>query len=165
MLVATVVPTLALVSSEVLLLRSARSRIRRAERKRHEDALLERRRRAAAEIDVMRDTIAKRTEQERVRQGLVVLRASYGPASPDLTAEATAHDVADVTIPVQALVHNSQLHIPGGHPKSLLLGFYDPCYGEGKVLSIEYSFKGEMHRAEVGDTQAVVAPLRGHLVR
>lgn len=47
--------------------RNARSR--RAERKRHEDVLLERRRRAAAEIDVMRDTIAKRTEQERVRQG------------------------------------------------------------------------------------------------
>jgi hypothetical protein len=30
-------------------------------------------------------------------------------------------------------------------------------------LSIEYSFKGEVHRAEVGDTQAVVAPLRGEL--
>lgn len=52
--------------------------------------------------------------------GLVVLRASYGPASPDLAAGLTAHvrdDVADVTIPIQALVHNSQLHIPGGHPK------------------------------------------------
>jgi hypothetical protein len=47
--------------------------------------------------------------------------------------------------------------------QSLLLGFYDPCYGERKVLSIEYSFRGEMHRAEVGDTQAVVAPLRGEL--
>jgi len=30
-------------------------------------------------------------------------------------------------------------------------------------LSIEYLFKEEMHRAEVGDTQAVVAPLRGEL--
>ena len=58
--------------------------------------------------------------------GLVVLRASYGPASLDLAAEATAHvrdDVADVTIPVQALVHNSQLDIPGGHPKVRSISF------------------------------------------
>ena len=28
-------------------------------------------------------------------------------------------------------------------------------------MTIEYLFKGELHRAEVGDTQPVVAPLRG----
>lgn len=42
---------------------------RRAERRRHEDALVERRRRAEAEIDVIRDAIIKRTEQEHQRQG------------------------------------------------------------------------------------------------
>lgn len=51
---------------------------RHAERKRREDVLLERRRRAEAEVDVVRDAIAKRTEQERIRQGaLSILLSGY----------------------------------------------------------------------------------------
>jgi DnaJ family protein C protein 11 len=38
--------------------------------------------------------------------------------------EGTQDKIADVTIPVQALVNNSHLFIPGGRPKFNLLGFY-----------------------------------------
>lgn len=46
-----------------------------------------------------------------------------------------------------------------------LLGFYDPCYGRRKTLRVEYSFRGELHRASVEDTGGLVAPLRGACVR
>lgn len=45
--------------------------------------------------------------------------------------------------------------------QSLLLGFYDPYHGKRKVLRVEYSFRGELHRAEVEDTAPLVAPLHG----
>lgn len=46
--------------------------------------------------------------------GLVILEASYGPSERD---EATAGLDVDVTVPLQALVHRSQLYIPGRRSK------------------------------------------------
>lgn len=67
----------------------------------------------------------------------------------------------DVTIPVQALVSSGQLHIPASHSKSQLLGFYDPCFGEEKMLRVVYQVRGKLHVVTVGDRFALDAPLRG----
>ncbi|KAI8614790.1 hypothetical protein BC830DRAFT_353900 [Chytriomyces sp. MP71] len=70
----------------------------------------------------------------------------------------------DVTVPVQALVFNSQLYISGNHSKAHIVGFYDPCLGEAKKLRITYKFQGKLHQVEVDDLHAVAAPLRAHSV-
>ena len=67
----------------------------------------------------------------------------------------------DVTIPVQALVSSGQLHIPASNAKSQLLGFYDPCFGEEKMLRVVYQVRGKVHSVTVGDKAALDAPLRG----
>jgi hypothetical protein len=46
--------------------------------------------------------------------GLIIQNAMYGAAELDDIAE---NIWLDVTTPMQALVHNSQLHIPGGDTK------------------------------------------------
>ena len=51
---------------------------------------------------------------KRSYEGLVVLEASYGPTDPDPEARAL---LVDVTVPIQALVHKSQLYIPGHRSK------------------------------------------------
>jgi DnaJ homolog subfamily C member 11 len=50
----------------------------------------------------------------RYCKGLVVLEASYGPTDPDPEARDL---VVDVTVAIQALVHKSQLYIPGHRSK------------------------------------------------
>jgi Domain of unknown function (DUF3395) len=47
-------------------------------------------------------------------EGLVILEASYGPIDPDPEARDL---VVDVTVAIQALVHKSQLYIPGHRSK------------------------------------------------
>ncbi|KAJ3213085.1 hypothetical protein HDU67_003401 [Dinochytrium kinnereticum] len=84
-----------------------------------------------------------------------------GQTTQDVTTDDTSREFIDVTIPIQNLVINSQLHISGGYSKSNLMGFYDPCLGESKSLRITYSFRGNLHFLEVRDTSAVAAPLRG----
>lgn len=88
-------------------------------------------------------------------KGLVILRASYGSAKVkfhDMSGRNTdswedGKSWADVTIAVQALVHDSQLSIPGGHSKASLFSdhhlyftflyfffsspFFEPCLGIG----------------------------------
>jgi DnaJ family protein C protein 11 len=51
---------------------------------------------------------------QRCFEGLVVLEASYGPIAPDPEARDL---VVDVTVAIQALVHKSQLYIPGHRSK------------------------------------------------
>jgi hypothetical protein len=62
---------------------------------------------------------------KRSYEGLVVLEASYGPTDPDPEARAL---IVDVTVPIQALVHKSQLYIPGHRSKvrtlSLMTGVF-----------------------------------------
>ena len=68
----------------------------------------------------------------------------------------------DVTLSVQSMVNNSQLHISGGSSKASLIGFYDPCLGEKKYLRVTYQFQGKMHQVQVDDKTALAAPLRGN---
>ncbi|GFZ49378.1 hypothetical protein JCM24511_07498 [Saitozyma sp. JCM 24511] len=63
--------------------------------------------------------------------------------------------VVDVTVPVQALVQDSRLYIPGGRAK-------DPCIGENKKLRVRYLFRNRMHQVTVDDIAALRAPLKAH---
>ncbi|KAI6158180.1 hypothetical protein BKA82DRAFT_288206 [Pisolithus tinctorius] len=109
---------------------------------------------------LLQDVARRRMDAERSRAGLIILEATYGP-SPD--NEATDLDV-DVTVPLQALVHNSQLYISSKTPKSGIPGFLDPAPAAPKSLRIRYLFRDRTHYAEISDSSPVVLPLKDHLV-
>jgi DnaJ family protein C protein 11 len=110
---------------------------------------------------LLRETARRRTQTEKVKEGLVVLEASYGPTDPDPEAKAL---IVDVTVPIQALVHKSQPYIPGHRSKSGLQGFYDPVPSCAKSLRIRYTFGSRMHYCEIPDYKPVVLPLGDHVV-
>ena len=135
---------------------------------------------------LLADTIQKRLESEQIVDDLVIISAEYGKLPPsnleavrvlspqglkDLSKsikaklnfwhkEDDAKEFIDVTIPVQSLVTNSQLHIAPKLAKNQLLGFYDPCYGEKKQLRITYQFQSKLHQITVSDHEAVDLPMR-----
>lgn len=137
---------------------------------------------------LMHDATLRKMELEEEKKGLVIVEALYGKLEkpdlakfrnmssqgikeligrakstfPSLTNEVDA--IIDVTIPIQSLVSNGQLHISGGHSKSGLIGFYDPCLGEDKQLRITYTFQSRLHQIQVGDKKSLAAPLRSHTV-
>jgi len=143
---------------------------------------------------LLRDQARKRAVSERNRGGLVIVEAWYGardtfPArregSPEelldlvwaqQSGEAAAAlntegvDVTslpphwDVTIPLQNLVTNGQLIIPGGRPKFGINGFFDPCMGERKHLFVRYVFRHQLHEVYVDDVSPLAAPLRIHQI-
>jgi len=127
--------------------------------------LLEERSNIHREIEEMglllKETARKHVHAEKSKEGLVILEASYGPTDPDPEARDL---VQDVTIAIQALVHKSQLYIPGHRSKSGLQGFYDLAPRCAKSLRIRYTFGGRTHYCEVPDYKPVVLPLGDHLV-
>ncbi|KDQ10263.1 hypothetical protein BOTBODRAFT_36373 [Botryobasidium botryosum FD-172 SS1] len=160
-LFATVIPALGFIALERYIQIPARRGSKRYARLREQYAELiaERKREAEEVVVLMREQVARKVEAEQVKNGLIILEATYGASSPN-------HDIErlDVTTPVQALVSSSQLAIPGGRSKSGLLGFYDPCMGERKTLRIRYLFRNRTHEVAVDDMAGLLLPLKGHLV-
>lgn len=151
-------------------------------------------RRAKAQRDaanqqlLMRRTAHSRTEREREREGLVIVKALYH----------TPLESLDVTVPLQFWVADSVLEL-GAASKKDLLGFYDLSYkvptskdrpavltswwagfwspihrsnNGGKdaaapakritpLLRVEYSFHGESHVAVVKDHEPLTLPSQG----
>ena len=66
----------------------------------------------------------------------------------------------DVTVPVQALVSDSKLVIPGGRAKYNLIGFWDPCIAEPKKLRVRYLFRDVLHEVTVDDMAALRIPVK-----
>ncbi|KAF9423309.1 hypothetical protein BGZ94_008349 [Podila epigama] len=122
----------------------------------HAEFIANQKKEAEEAMELLRESTARKTKQEREKDGLVIVEALYGNLNAGL--------VADVTIAVQALVNNSQLSMPAGHSKNHILGFYDPCLGEKKQLRIRYEFQRRMHEVVVGDLESVAAPVRSHLL-
>ncbi|TFK20522.1 DnaJ-domain-containing protein [Coprinopsis marcescibilis] len=113
-------------------------------------------------IDLLKDSAHKVMSSEIAKGGLVIESAIYGV----IDTEDGARDLAiDVTIPLQALVRNSRLHVPGGQSKSNLQGFSDPAPFTSKTLRIHYLFRGLPHFADVPDYIPVVLPLSEHRVQ
>ncbi|KAI8852818.1 hypothetical protein BC829DRAFT_487276 [Chytridium lagenaria] len=132
------------------------------------EVLAERKRNAEDAIKLMKDQVQRKVDAEEMKNGLIIIEALYGKLPPTTTRlihkdisfttlrvaltslKTLTLNFIDVTLPVQNLVVNSQLHINGG-------------YREGKRLRIVYAFRGNLHFLEVDDTGGVAAPLRGHL--
>jgi len=95
---------------------------------------------------------------EAQKNGLVILGAKYG------VQDAPPDEVADVTIAVAALVHDSdndngpKLVIPKGLRKSHLLGFWDPAPMNTKVLRVRYLYRGQEHAVEVIGRDELMLP-------
>jgi len=160
-LFATVIPALGFIALERYIQIPARRGTKRHARLREEYAELiaERKREAEEVVVLMKEQVARKVEAEQVKNGLIILEATYGASSPGQDIERL-----DVTTPVQALVSSSQLAIPGGRSKSGLLGFYDPCMGERKTLRIRYLFRNRTHEVVVDDMAGLLLPLKGHVV-
>ncbi|KAL2846140.1 hypothetical protein BJY01DRAFT_234735 [Aspergillus pseudoustus] len=121
---------------------------------------------SAQAIDLMADQVRRRQEREAARGGLVITRAEYGHhcGKPKKDGTVREPDVADVTIPVAALVDHSQLIIPKTAAKFHILGFYDPAPLQSKTLKIWYQYHGKEHYVEVDDAEGVSCPMRLHLL-
>ncbi|KAF8345363.1 hypothetical protein F5887DRAFT_1158884 [Amanita rubescens] len=141
--------------------RAARlAHIRAARRAHDEDSGAQR------EIDavtgILRGVAKRHMQSETAKGGLIILEAIYRPIEKDDRVSDLAQDV---TIPVQALVRNSQLHIPGDQLKSSLPGFSNPAPFTPKVLCIRYLFNGRKHYTEIADGKSAVLPLTAELSR
>ena len=157
-------------------------------REENKENLEARKKEAEEACALLADTISKRLESESALDDLVIIAAEYGKLPPsnlesvrvlspqglkDLsksiksklkfwkTESDPVKEYIDVTIPVQSLVSNSQLHIASKLPKFNLLGFYDPCFGERKKLRVTYQFQGKVHQVTVGDNDPIDLPMRG----
>ncbi|KAK5630460.1 hypothetical protein RRF57_006175 [Xylaria bambusicola] len=108
-------------------------------------------------MTLMAPSVQNRQKLESARNGLVILSAKYGVKARD--AGWGAAEVADVTVPLAALVDRGQLFIPAGVRKSHILGFWDPEPAEEKVLHVRYSFQGREAIVEVrGDDELILPP-------
>ncbi|OXC69014.1 hypothetical protein AYX13_02303 [Cryptococcus neoformans] len=146
-------------------------------REEHKEFIRQKRQEARDAVDVMERSVEAKLAQERDRNGLIILSAHYGLASSftdrgiivseKMDQEGGGEgekEVIDVTIPVQALVQDGRLYIPGGKGKHNIIGFYDPCIGENKKLRVRYLFRGKMHEVTVDDTSPLRAPVRTHVL-
>ena len=133
---------------------------------------------ARRSVELMQVTVMSKRAQEMVKGGLVVQSAFYGAVPEYLSMEDTIDaqatgEVVDVSVPIQCLVEESQLHMEGGESKVWEVGFYDPDFSSASTLGINettehrlavrYYFKGVLHQAIVGDLQELRAPMRAHL--
>ncbi|CAH0402126.1 unnamed protein product [Chilo suppressalis] len=182
---ATVIPLVSwLVLKKLVLDPIARERQER-ERQRSMEANFERlqemQRQARATVELMRETYSRIRSDEEKRMGLVIIKAVYGKlpsgaSSHEIAAEQTGDtatspespslysEVIDVTIPIQCLVKDSRLELLEAS-KSELPGFFDPCVGDDKHLTIQYMFHNNLHSCTVSDMQAVVLPRNNHRVK
>ncbi|RAK80329.1 J domain-containing protein [Aspergillus fijiensis CBS 313.89] len=117
-------------------------------------------------IQLMMDQVQRRRDREAAHDGLVITRAEYGhyPKKKRSDGSERDPDVADVTVPVMALVDNGQLVISKNSAKFHILGFYDPAPLLPKTLKIWYTYHGKEHYVEAGDKEGVTCPMRSHMV-
>ncbi|CAG8713832.1 13238_t:CDS:10 [Dentiscutata erythropus] len=167
----TLLPVITIVAVEQIILGPRRKKKAAKKlailRERHAEFISTRKREAEEAIRLLQPSVERKVEAEMTKDnGLIILEAWYGNFSHIKEASAENHyeDVIDVKIPIQALVFESQLIIPGGCSKSNIIGFYDPCMGERKQLKIKYHFQRKLHEVIVEDKTPVACPLRSHIV-
>ncbi|KAG6837567.1 hypothetical protein H0H93_006981 [Arthromyces matolae] len=112
-------------------------------------------------LKILKTTARKTTEAETSKEGLLIVEATWGP----MYEGDDAKDLfVDVTVPLQVLVHRSQVFIPADRNKSDIRGFGDPAPFVCKVLCIRYLFRNRPHYAEIREDFPVVLPLSDHRV-
>lgn len=93
--------------------RKNRRRVIARRQKQLKRSIPKKREESAQAIAMMAEQVNRRQEKEAARNGLVITKAEYGvDSSKDRKARLSGYEVADVTIPVAALVDRGQLSIP-----------------------------------------------------
>ena len=131
-----------------------------------EEAMKERKAEALAAVELMQETSERIVQVEQARLGLTISEAWYGKMSvkDNQRINPCSEDkVVDVCVPLQCMVQDSKLIIHPG-TKCRLSGFYDPCVGKQKWLSVVYDFRGLRHKVVVEDSQRLAIPKESHRV-
>ncbi|XP_045531393.1 dnaJ homolog subfamily C member 11 [Pieris brassicae] len=180
---ATVVPMVSWLIIKKLVLDPISRERQERERQRSMEANFERlqemQRQARATVELMRETYLRNRSDEEKKKGLVIIKALYGKlpsgaTSHDTTAEEIGDgasespsaygDVINVTIPLQCLVRDSRLELLDAS-KSELAGFYDPCAGDEKHLTVCYMFHNYLHVCTVPEQEALILPRTIHRIK
>ncbi|CAD5118078.1 DgyrCDS6817 [Dimorphilus gyrociliatus] len=119
----------------------------------------EQKKNALAELDLMKETVERSYNNEKAKGGLVIKKALFGKLSGENLQKS---DCIDVTLPMQALVNDSKIVLPANTNISELPGFYDPCFGEPKELSIKYDFRRRPHSCILNEKKKIVIPCKDH---
>ena len=137
-------------------------------RQQHAEFIAQKKAEALESVSILEKPTASRLAAEKQKKGLVIVEAYYGHVdsfTPRGMREQHDEDggerYIDVTIPIQALVADSKLVIPGGRGKHNLIGFWDPCIGEGKKLRVRYLFRDVLHEVTVDDMAGLKLPVKG----
>lgn len=180
---ATVVPMVSWLLLKKLVLdpinRERQDRERQKSMEANHERLQEMQRQARATIELMKETYTRIRKDEEKKKGLVIVKAIYGKlpdgvssheiidtsgdGSPETPLNPYA-EVIDVTIPIQCLVNDSRLELLEAS-KAELPGFYDPCVGEDKHLTVQYFFHSNLHSCTVPDNHALVLPRNNHKIK
>ncbi|VVC94340.1 unnamed protein product [Leptidea sinapis] len=144
--------------------RERRDRDRQRSMEANFERLQELQRQARATVELMRETYSRiRSNEEKKKE------ANDHETVPEETgdsSEATSPygEVIDVTIPVQCLVKDSRLELLDAS-KSELPGFYDPCVGDDKHLTVRYMFHNNLYVCTVADKEALMLPRNTHRIK
>lgn len=115
---------------------------------------------------LMRETATRIATEEEQKSGLVIIDAKYGQMANDSPGSELyplpGEDLIDVTVPLQALVCDSQLRIYSN--KEQLPGFFDPCPGQAKMLRVLYRFHDQLHLCTVSEDRPLNIPMRNHRI-
>ncbi|WVW85813.1 hypothetical protein I302_107851 [Kwoniella bestiolae CBS 10118] len=167
----TVLPSIAYIGAyRYILLPRKKQRLRERInelREENREFILQKKAEALDAVSLMEREVERIVRKERERNGLIIVSAHYGASSSFTSrgikqSEKDEEEIIDVTIPIQGLVQDSKLYIPGGKGKFNIIGFWDPCIGENKSLRVRYTFRGKLHEVTVGDTIALRAPVKAH---
>ncbi|XP_066373726.1 chaperone protein dnaJ 13-like [Miscanthus floridulus] len=124
-------------------------------------------RKAAEKAKKLLEPVSNRKKNRQLENnGLVITKALYGSCkkikeSSELNEihNDMSSQVYDVTIPLNFLVTEAgQLKLHDGIKKSGIMGFYDPCPGDPKLLLVEYTFHGRKYKVTVDDYEALLIP-------
>ncbi|RDD39395.1 DnaJ-like protein subfamily C member 11 [Trichoplax sp. H2] len=163
---ATVVPLLTYWTVQSLIIKPFIARMKREEDKYNAETRAETRRKAKREaesaIKLMEESYNRSVDSERSKGGLIIVRAWFGKLLS--SSREDINKIIDVTIPLQCQVKDSRLIIPEGE-KNEILGFYDPCPGEEKMLRIEYEFRLISHEVTINEKEALRVPKQSHRIQ
>lgn len=137
---------------------------------------------AARDLSNMEQALERVLRRETASRGIIVRSALYGdlrlkeeclqkclaPGTTIIPADLVG-PFLDVTSPVQCLVEQHTILLPGGASasKADLPGFYNPLPFDPEAelsLYVLYEFKGMAHEVLVGDREALSMPWRRHAV-
>uniref|UniRef100_A0A0A9DDT2 Pco115388 n=1 Tax=Arundo donax TaxID=35708 RepID=A0A0A9DDT2_ARUDO len=124
-------------------------------------------RKAAKKAQKLLEPVSNRKKNRQLENdGLVITKALYGSrrkikecSELNEMNDDVDSQVLDVTVPLNFLVTEAgQLKLHEGIKKSGIMGFYDPCPGDPKLLLVEYTFHGRKYKVMADDYEALLIP-------